>query len=192
MRRLIPVVLVLAGCAVNPTSASFTRSGAPTTTNMVSVYDLIEGESQVTSPVFRRSSTFGPTVALALQIVHPDSVMVKPPDHIWFTFNSTSGTGDGWRFLESHDFNLLLDGSERMAIEGSHDGDVGTILLHERITIPVPLADFERIAGANAISGKVGYWTFVLTPEEISAVRQIYLFATMDPTGPMPIRHARR
>lgn len=186
------VGLGLTGCAT--TMASTTNTGVPVRTTLSSQYDRIKDVTEVFTLVFLRTGgMMGHPVELDLRAQHAGVHLRQPIAGVFLVFKSSSGTAtEGWQFLRNHELALLVDGSVRLTLQGVRDSDVGAVLLHENIGFIMPTADVLRLGNARTVEGRLGEWSFALTTEEISKIREMALFASMAPDAPRPFRGRER
>jgi hypothetical protein len=184
------LAIVVAGCSTSRMST--TASGQPVKTSLFATYDRVRGTTDVAIPIFYKVPMLGPAVGLTIHAFHPDTSFTDPLSRVLVVFESTSGTQtDGWRFLKNNDLVLLLNGTERIALEGAHDGDVGSILIKEVIAFRMSAAELQRVASARTVEGVLGSWRFELKPDEIAKVREMAMYIAKDPNAPVPLRYIR-
>lgn len=93
----------------------------------------------------------------------------RAPSTAWALFFEKS---DEWEYLRSHDVTFLLDGSKRIALKGSHDGNVGSGYVTEAISVMLTHAQLSSIGAAKTVEVQVGSTECALPAEVKTAIKQ--------------------
>lgn len=99
-----------------------------------------------------------------------DSQSPAIPDVVILQFVSAS---EDWSYLNCHDINLLIDSTERIAFENEHDGNVLTGFVVEILRGFLTPTQFLRIVNANKVEGKICNDGFILTSEQMEALKDV-------------------
>lgn len=161
-------------------------------TPLRSRYDRFENRTRVVAFL---GGTVGTSSAPPMMVMalfdHPDSVLRTPATEINLGFSASGSSRiHDWTFLEDHDLSLILDGGDRIHLEGMRRGSVGGGVISETVLVPVPDADLERMTRATRIEGRIGPVEFTLDSTGISGLRALRSYAQMRPgaLGPVPAR----
>ena len=195
MRPVVLLAAALAACAphagpsldVAPDSAAYAASLARAERKASKLriresYDRITGRTTVALPLLSDGGLSTSTVRLVASFSFPGDSMVAPPAEVllevdWEDYGST-------QLLEAPSAHFLVDDSVRFAAPGrAHERYVDRSLLQivfsdstfrQRVTLVVPRDDFERIAAARKVEGRLTSGQVVLLRlEHIVALRRL-------------------
>jgi hypothetical protein len=93
----------------------------------------------------------------------------RPPDNFYLAFDHT---GKEWRFLQSRELYLLIDGERERISNGNHDGKVRRGV-SERLLFEIPSGTFSKIASAKTVELQVGGFEMSLKDEHLQAFRDL-------------------
>lgn len=99
--------------------------------------------------------------------------VITTPKTVSVTFVSST---ENWRYLQYRPINLLLNGTERIALgvpDNSTSVHSGSVL--EQMTIDVPIETYLKIINSDSIEGSIGITKFNFKKAQIEALRD---FAT--------------
>lgn len=118
-------------------------------------YDRFTDETSVTTTGMLLSHNAGGLLYAIATFKHGGQELKAPPDAVWFVLQSQT---QGWVFLQSAlDLHLLVDGERLPLGEMERVGEVGRGgRVTETLMVLVPREDFERIAAADSVEGRVG------------------------------------
>ena len=87
------------------------------------------------------------------------------------TFLHALCKSDSWKFLESHDLSLLIDGTERYSSHGTHRATAGTGFIVETVMWPVPPKCLRALADAKTLELRIGLYEGKVPQQTVDAIR---------------------
>jgi hypothetical protein len=92
------------------------------------------------------------------------------PSEVYFRLVSEA---DDWQYLKCHMLTLLLDDQISMEPKTEHDGSVGNGYVLEFVMSALSVDEFLQIVNAKKVEGKLCNTEFVLSKEQMEALRDI-------------------
>ena len=88
-------------------------------------------------------------------------------------FSCSTGVALGWRYLDCHAVEALVDGNPFPLGPEDYSGDVAGDSLLEEIHVRLPPADLRALAAARKVNFRVCSTVYQLTPEDQAGLRAI-------------------
>jgi len=138
-------------------------------------YDKFTDKATVLVAPFGLSSTGeymagGHMLGIAASFGFEGQALKSPPAAYFIVFYYT---GKNWLLLNDRTVYLIADGERFKFEDNKRESDVRRGGVSERLLVPVPAADFERIANAKTVEVKVGGRAYQLKEEHLEAFRDL-------------------
>ncbi len=161
--------------------ASGSRDGTPPEGNPDDRRDLEAAHSDLR--VETRVDEFTGEVTNVLEAYVAEGVSVTVlaapgPPGLVAIFDVNSVSHDGWRYLDCHRLNMLVDGVPLAIPEAEHRGTVGRTYVLEHVWVPLTVEVLERLANAEVVRFRVCTSAFTMPSGFGAALRDLRSRAT--------------